>query len=56
MVWGNGYCSRYRELLEIKRRLDPGGLFISDLARRVGIESALSDSPFDDRTRQAAGR
>jgi decaprenylphospho-beta-D-ribofuranose 2-oxidase len=29
---------RYRELLEIKKRLDPDGLFISDLARRVGID------------------
>ena len=29
---------RYRELLEIKRRLDPDGLFTSDLARRVGID------------------
>ncbi len=28
---------RYTELLEIKRRLDPEGLFTSDLARRVGI-------------------
>jgi decaprenylphospho-beta-D-ribofuranose 2-oxidase len=31
---------RYRELLEIKRRLDPEGLFTSDLARRVGIDPA----------------
>jgi FAD/FMN-containing dehydrogenase len=29
---------RYRDLLEIKRRLDPEGLFTSDLARRVGID------------------
>jgi decaprenylphospho-beta-D-ribofuranose 2-oxidase len=29
---------RYRELLEIKKRLDPEGLFTSDLARRVGID------------------
>jgi len=29
---------RYRDLLEIKRRLDPDGLFTSDLARRVGID------------------
>jgi len=29
---------RYRELLAIKRRLDPLGLFTSDLARRVGID------------------
>ena len=30
---------RYRDLLEIKKRLDPEGLFTSDLARRVGIGS-----------------
>ena len=29
---------RYPELLAIKRRLDPGGLFTSDLARRVGLD------------------
>jgi decaprenylphospho-beta-D-ribofuranose 2-oxidase len=29
---------RYRELLDIKKRLDPEGLFTSDLARRVGID------------------
>jgi decaprenylphospho-beta-D-ribofuranose 2-oxidase len=29
---------RYQELLAIKRRLDPEGLFTSDLARRVGID------------------
>lgn len=29
---------RYRELLEIKRRVDPEGLFTSDLARRVGLD------------------
>jgi len=28
---------RYKELLEIKKRLDPDNLFASDLARRVGI-------------------
>lgn len=28
---------RYGELLEIKREVDPGGLFTSDLARRVGL-------------------
>ncbi len=33
---------RCRELLAIKRRLDPGGLFTSDLARRVGIDPALN--------------
>jgi hypothetical protein len=32
---------RYRELLEIKGRLDPEGLFTSDLARRVGIDPVL---------------
>jgi decaprenylphospho-beta-D-ribofuranose 2-oxidase len=34
---------RYRELLEIKKRLDPDGLFTSDLARRVGIDPVLND-------------
>ncbi len=29
---------RYRDLLEVKRQLDPDGLFTSDLARRVGID------------------
>jgi FAD/FMN-containing dehydrogenase len=29
---------RYADLLEIKKRLDPEDLFISDLARRVGID------------------
>jgi decaprenylphospho-beta-D-ribofuranose 2-oxidase len=33
---------RYRELLSIKSRLDPEGLFTSDLARRVGIDPALN--------------
>jgi len=33
---------RYSELLEIKRRLDPEGLFTSDLARRVGIDPDLN--------------
>jgi decaprenylphospho-beta-D-ribofuranose 2-oxidase len=33
---------RIRELLAIKRRLDPDGLFTSDLARRVGIYPALN--------------
>ena len=28
---------RYRELLQYKRELDPGALFTSDLARRVGM-------------------
>jgi len=31
---------RYQELLEIKRRLDPEGLFTSDLAQRVGLLSS----------------
>ncbi|CAB1077717.1 hypothetical protein D1AOALGA4SA_5500 [Olavius algarvensis Delta 1 endosymbiont] len=35
---------RYSELLEIKRRLDPEGLFTSDLARRVGIDPALDEA------------
>jgi FAD/FMN-containing dehydrogenase len=30
---------RYKELLALKRKLDPEGLFTSDLARRVGIDS-----------------
>ncbi len=34
---------RCRELLTIKRRLDPDGLFTSDLARRVGIYPALNE-------------
>jgi decaprenylphospho-beta-D-ribofuranose 2-oxidase len=33
---------RYRDLLAIKRRLDPDGLFTSDLARRVGIDPGLN--------------
>jgi len=32
---------RYAELLEIKKRLDPEGMFTSDLARRVGIDPVL---------------
>jgi len=36
---------RYRELLEIKRRLDPEGLFTSDLARRVGIDPIFNTEP-----------
>ena len=35
---------RYRDLLAIKRRLDPEGLFTSDLARRVGIDPVLNKS------------
>jgi decaprenylphospho-beta-D-ribofuranose 2-oxidase len=35
---------RYAELLEVKRRLDPEGLFTSDLARRVGIDTAAMGS------------
>jgi decaprenylphospho-beta-D-ribofuranose 2-oxidase len=34
---------RYRDLLAIKRQLDPEGLFTSDLARRVGIDPVLSE-------------
>ena len=34
---------RYRELLAIKKRLDPDGLFTSDLARRIGIDPALRE-------------
>ena len=34
---------RYKALLEIKKRLDPNGLFTSDLARRVGIDPVLND-------------
>jgi decaprenylphospho-beta-D-ribofuranose 2-oxidase len=33
---------RYQELLAIKQRLDPEGLFTSDLARRVGIDPVLN--------------
>jgi len=33
---------RYKDLLEFKRRLDPDGLFTSDLARRVGIDPVLN--------------
>jgi decaprenylphospho-beta-D-ribofuranose 2-oxidase len=33
---------RYRDLLAIKRRLDPEGLFTSDLARRIGIDPVLN--------------
>ena len=33
---------RYTELLEIKKRLDPEGMFTSDLARRVGIDPGMS--------------
>ena len=29
---------RWPELLEVKKRLDPEGMFTSDLARRVGID------------------
>ncbi len=31
---------RFNELLDIKRRLDPEGIFTSDLARRVGINTS----------------
>ncbi len=33
---------RYKDLLAIKQRLDPDGLFVSDLARRVGIDPVLN--------------
>lgn len=33
----------YRELLAIKQRLDPDGLFTSDLARRIGIDTVLRE-------------
>ena len=36
---------RYQDLLTIKRRLDPEGLFTSDLARRVGIDPVLNPQP-----------
>ncbi len=35
---------RYQELLQIKQKLDPDGLFTSDLARRVGFDPSL-DNP-----------
>ncbi|MCP4896922.1 MAG: hypothetical protein GY906_08095, partial [bacterium] len=38
---------RYQELLEIKKKLDPDALFTSDLARRVGIESAIGAEPVE---------
>jgi len=38
---------RIRDLLEIKRQLDPDGLFTSDLARRVGIDPSLNRQPPD---------
>jgi len=34
---------RFKELLEIKRKLDPEGIFTSDLARRVGIDASLQN-------------
>jgi decaprenylphospho-beta-D-ribofuranose 2-oxidase len=45
---------RYRELLEIKQRLDPEGLFTSDLARRVGIDPVLIAEQAEPRRRAAA--
>jgi len=36
---------RYRELLAIKHQLDPDGLFTSDLARRIGIDTVLREQP-----------
>lgn len=35
---------RYRDLLAIKRRLDPEGLLTSDLARRVGIDPVFKQA------------
>ncbi len=43
---------RYRELLEIKSRLDPDGLFTSDLARRVGIDPVLNNQWPEQRSPQ----
>ncbi|MFG0285846.1 MAG: FAD-binding oxidoreductase [Phycisphaerales bacterium JB039] len=36
---------RARDLLAIKRRLDPEGMFTSDLARRVGIDRLAPEPP-----------
>jgi len=36
---------RYADLLEIKQRFDPDGLFTSDLARRVGIDPVMIAEP-----------
>jgi decaprenylphospho-beta-D-ribofuranose 2-oxidase len=36
---------RYKELLDIKRKLDPEGLFTSDLARRIGIDPSVANRP-----------
>jgi len=47
---------RYQELLEIKRRLDPEGLFTSDLARRVGIDPDLDKKPPEERRLRTAAR
>jgi decaprenylphospho-beta-D-ribofuranose 2-oxidase len=33
---------QYDTLLEHKKRLDPDGLFTSDLARRVGIDPSMT--------------
>ena len=35
---------RYSELIDIKSRLDPDGLFTSDLARRVGLDTTPTTS------------
>ena len=35
---------RFKELLEIKRELDPEGIFTSDLARRVGIDPSQAEN------------
>jgi decaprenylphospho-beta-D-ribofuranose 2-oxidase len=36
---------RYKDLLEIKKELDPEGLFTSDLGRRVGIDPSQTAAP-----------
>jgi decaprenylphospho-beta-D-ribofuranose 2-oxidase len=38
-----GVYPRYKELLDIKKRVDPESLFTSDLARRVGIDQVRRD-------------
>jgi decaprenylphospho-beta-D-ribofuranose 2-oxidase len=43
---------RYKDLLAIKQRLDPDGLFVSDLARRVGIDPVLNKQS-SEQSRQA---
>jgi FAD/FMN-containing dehydrogenase len=38
--FARGYGERLERFRAIKRRLDPGGLFASDLSRRLGIGAA----------------